>query len=97
MEETDKTIVVNIRTHEYDVYIGREGHGHDGYWGNPYSVVRDGGRERAIELYRKYFLNRLRIDPTFASKVQSLRGKRLGCFCVPKPCHGNVIAEYLNN
>lgn len=44
---TNKTTVVNIRTHEYDAYIGREGHGHDGYFGNPFSVMRDGGQEFA--------------------------------------------------
>jgi len=91
-----KTTVVNIRRNEYDVYIGREGHGHDGYWGNPYSVTRDGGRERAIALYREYFYRRLRVDPEFAARVQELKGKRLGCFCAPKPCHGDIIADYLN-
>lgn len=90
-----KTTVVNIRTHEYDVYIGREGHGHDGYWGNPYSVMHDGGRERAIALYREYFLKRLRIDPEFTKRVEQLRGKQLGCFCKPKACHGDVIVEFL--
>lgn len=91
------TTVVNIRVNEYDVYIGREGHGSDGFWGNPFSVARDGGRERAITLYREYFLKRLRVDQVFATKVQFLRGKRLGCFCAPKQCHGDVIAEYLEN
>lgn len=89
------TTVVNIRTHTCDVYIGRDGHGHDGYFGNPYSVSRDGGRDQVIEKYREYFLKRLRIDPEFARRVEELRGKRLGCFCAPKPCHGDVIAEYL--
>lgn len=91
-----KATVVNILTHEYDIYIGREGHGHDGYWGNPYSVIRDGGRERVIVSYREYFLKRLRVDPEFARQIIKLKGKRLGCFCKPKACHGDVIAEYLN-
>ena len=52
------TTVVNIRTHEYDVYIGRAGHGRSGYFGNPFSVSRDGGRERVIALYREYLLKR---------------------------------------
>ena len=89
------TQVVNIKTHKYDIYIGRAGHGHDGYFGNPFSVARDGGRENAIRLYKEYFLNRIKIDPEFAIKVQELRGKRLGCFCKPESCHGDVIVEYL--
>jgi hypothetical protein len=92
-----KTTVVNIRRNKYDVYIGRAGHGHDGTFGNPFSAIRDGGRENAVALYREYFLNRIRIDPEFASQIQSLKGKRLGCFCAPKLCHGNIIVEYLEN
>jgi len=92
-----KTTVVNISRNEYDVYIGREGHGHDGTFGNPFSAMRDGGRERAIALYREYFYRRLRVDPEFVIRVELLRGKRLGCFCKPKACHGDVIADYLDN
>lgn len=92
-----KTTIVNIRTHDHDVYIGRAGHGQDGYFGNPYSVAKDGGREQAVILYEKYFLNRLRIDPEFAAKIELLRGKILGCFCAPERCHGDIIANYLEN
>ena len=94
-----KTTVVNIRRQECDVYIGRATasavKGHDGYFGNPFAIGRDGGREKVIELYREYFLNRLEIDPEFARRIKELRGKRLGCFCKPEACHGDVIAEYL--
>ena len=90
-----KTTVVNIRFSECDVYIGRAGHGQDGYWGNPFSGVRDGGRNRAVSLYREYFLKRLLSDPEFARRTMELKGKRLGCFCAPKLCYGDVIVEYL--
>lgn len=92
-----KTTVVNIRTHKYDVYIGRAGHCQDGCFGNPFSAVRDGGRDRAIELYREYFYNRLRVDQDFARRIRELKGKKLGCFCKPKACHGDVIVEYLDD
>jgi hypothetical protein len=26
-----------------------------------------------------------------------LRGKTLGCFCKPHPCHGDIIAAYLDS
>lgn len=92
----DQTTVVNIRRNKYDVYIGRAGHGQDGYFGNPFSIYRDGGRERVIVLFKEYFYKRLKSDPIFATKIQELKGKILGCFCSPKKCHGDVIAEYLN-
>lgn len=30
------------------------------------------------------------------SDAQQLIGKRLGCFCKPHACHGDIIANYLN-
>lgn len=90
-----KTTVVNLRHSEHDVYIGRAGHGRDGYFGNPFSGAKDGGRERAIALYREYFMKRLWVDSEFAARVEKLRGKRLGCFCAPQHCHGDVIVDYL--
>ncbi len=90
------TTVVNLRKNKYDIYIGRAGRGHDGYFGNPFSSYKDGGREKAIALFRDYFYNRLKIDPVFAEEINKLKGKILGCFCSPKKCHGDIIVEYLN-
>ena len=88
-----RTIVVNLRAEEFDVYIGRAGRGQDGYFGNPYTVQEHG--LQAIELFRSYFLQRIESEPAFRLRVLALKGKRLGCFCKPKPCHGDVIAEWV--
>lgn len=90
-----ETTVVNIRTHNYDVYIGRAGYGHDGYFCNPFAIGRDGGRDQVIELYREYFSKRMAVDKEFARRIRGLKGKRLGCFCKPKVCHGDIIVEFL--
>ncbi|MDQ7802900.1 DUF4326 domain-containing protein [Amycolatopsis sp. A133] len=29
--------------------------------------------------------------------LPALRGRRLGCWCVPEPCHAQVIAELADN
>jgi len=92
-----QTTVVNIKTHKYDVYIGRADNNRDGYFGNPFSISENGGREKSIELYREYFYKRLRIDPVFAIQIELLRGKKLGCFCKPEKCHGDIIVDYLDN
>lgn len=89
------TSVVNLRTASYDVYIGRAGRGKHGYFGNPFTVAQHGAK--AIELFRdSYFIPRLEKDATFRARVLALRGKRLGCFCKPKPCHGDVIAAWID-
>ena len=90
----EKTTVVNLYKESYDIYIGRAGKGKDGKFGNPHYHEN---REDNVALFKKYFYDRLKSDPEFARKVLQLKGKKLGCFCSPKLCHGNVIADYLNN
>lgn len=91
------TNVVNIRTSGYDVYIGRAGKGQDGYFGNPFRLRASESRGATIERYKEYFYERLETDPEFKDRIHELQGKTLGCFCKPYACHGDVIAEYLNN
>ena len=97
-----KTTVINIRHGACDVYVGRKGKGEDGYFGNPHpvgycrecKVVHD--RDDAIKAYSVYFYKRINHDLEFRRRVLELKGQTLGCFCHPQPCHGNVIANWLN-
>lgn len=84
------TTVVNKRNESFDEYIGR-----GSIFGNPYEIGRDGTREQVIERYRTWFGFMVR-DPIFLSAVQLLRNKKLGCFCKPLLCHGDVIKEFLD-
>lgn len=91
-----KCIVVNLHTSNYDVYIGRAGKGKDGYFGNPFSVEKY-GHGVCIDKFMEYFHDRLTTDQEFQHRVAGLVGKKLGCFCKPKSCHGDIIAEYVNS
>jgi hypothetical protein len=94
------TRVINLRTASYDVYIGRAGKGHDGYFGNPFILNPRGDKDArlfCIMQYRGWFYKRMETDPEFKRRVHELKDKTLGCFCKPLACHGDVIAEYLNN
>jgi hypothetical protein len=89
------TQAVNINQGDaFDVYCGRSGKGLDGYFGNHCGA---GGVPRQIAClqYREHFYERVKCDPEFVSRIESLRGKRLGCFCMPKECHLMTIVEYL--
>jgi len=89
------TKAVNVdRGDKFDVYIGRRG-----MWGNPFPIVpgTDETRERVVERYKEYFENEILNDPVRHKALLSLRGFRLGCHCKPDACHGDVIANYLNN
>jgi hypothetical protein len=92
----NKTKVVNIRKENYDAYIGRAGHGMDGYFGNPFRLEPGMARGDTLDRYRKYFYHRLGTDEEFRKRIGELQGKALGCFCKPNPCHGDIIKEYLD-
>jgi hypothetical protein len=89
-----ETKVVNLYREEFDVYIGRKGKGQDGYFGNPYDM-RNFSRAECLEMYRQWFERKIEYDSVFREKVLRLRGKRLGCFCKPKACHGDIIVAWL--
>ena len=82
----NETKVVNLKTEEYDTYIGR-----GSIWGNPFRIGQHGTREEVIVKYRKYILN----SPEKLARLPWLKGKRLGCFCKPLPCHGDVLVELI--
>ena len=84
-------VVCNKHYEEFDVYIGR-----GSLYGNPFVIGEDGDRNQVIRKYRVYLWNRIRLGKTSISDVLSLEGKRLGCFCSPKPCHGDVLVNAFN-
>lgn len=93
------TTVVNILTDEYDVYIGRS-NSHLGLEASVFQNIYrledyNNNRITVLELFRIAFLKRVWMDGDFKRKVEKLRGKRLGCYCKPKKCHGDLIVEYL--
>jgi hypothetical protein len=81
-----ETTVVNIRQEKADVYIGRPS-----LWGNPFVIGRDGTRDEVIAKYRSYLVN----HPFLLNCVSELKGKKLGCYCKPLACHGDVLIEMI--
>lgn len=57
-------------------------------WGNPFEMPADGDRETVIRNYENHYLP---YKPSLLSKVESLRGKALGCWCAPEACHGDLL------
>jgi hypothetical protein len=84
------TTVVNMRFAAYDVAIDRSSP-----FGNPFHLKHESARGTVLHEYREYFYARVNNDPEFRQLVLALRGKRLGCHCAPKICHGMIIVEWL--
>ncbi len=79
-----KTTTVDMRVSDYDVRIDR-----GSKWGNPFHIGDDGTREEVIQKYREWISN----QPNLLKEIKHLRGKRLGCWCHPNTCHGDVLVE----
>lgn len=78
------TSVVHCKRDQYDVYIGR-----GSKWGNPFHIGKDGSREEVIAQYRAYLWG----NEELMNSLSELEGKRLGCYCAPKACHGDVLVR----
>ncbi len=90
------TTVVNLRNSSFDIYIGRSKAGQpQNIWGNPFVIGRDGTREEVIEKYRKLMRTKIQRGEITLQQLKQLQGKRLGCFCKPYACHGDVLVEMI--
>lgn len=92
------TTVRNIKDGTFDptnpehVYIGRQNsrHGLDRTkWGNPFLMKTEPQRHYVIAKYRAS----VESKPSLLAAVPELRGKTLYCWCFPRECHGDVLAE----
>lgn len=82
--------IVNKHWQKYDVYIGR-----GSPLGNPFPINESIGdtREVVINKYRIWLWKQIREGRIATSYLRSLDGKKLGCYCAPKPCHGDIVVQ----
>ena len=91
----EKQLGVHCKREPYEVYIGRPS-----IWGNPFShkegtlaKYKVSTVEEAINRYEKWLLTQPKLVK-HAKLV--LKGKVLGCWCKPGPCHGDILARIAN-
>jgi hypothetical protein len=82
-----------VRKEHFDIYCGRSFMEFpESEWHNPFRVEPGCGRKCVIQKFRAYLLARADL----MAKLHELKGKILGCWCKPKDCHCDVIAELVN-
>lgn len=81
--------VVHFKKEPYDVYIGRPSK-----WGNRFDVAVY-GRGNCIDLFEEDLLLRLIKGDITEDELLELDGKVLGCWCKPRPCHGDVYVKII--
>lgn len=95
-----KKAPLNYKTSPHYQYIGRPT-----IFGNPVKISQPCpicseihyGAGDTLACYHKYFHDRIKRDPMFKKMVLALDGKYLVCYCKPAPCHGDIIADYINS
>ena len=105
----NETKVVNCIKDFYDIYIGRPGALYGppefGSWeyhfGNPFIIPRDGQRITTIKKFEKWVRGKEYkvVEPKrrkwILKNLYRLKNKRLGCYCSPKTCHGDIYLKLI--
>lgn len=96
-----RTIVVNIKLHPCDVYIGR-----GSKWGNRFTArpITEEMRKKTPNIERvstrtqaiQFYADELKTNTALLADLHELVGKVLGCSCKPLSCHGDVLATMAN-
>lgn len=81
-----------------DVYIGPERR--DGGWSLPQSELwprqpRDAfdSADAWLRAFREDLERRISRDSRLRKRIAGLTNQTLGCWCAPRPCHGDVVVE----
>jgi Domain of unknown function (DUF4326) len=80
--------VVNLKFEDCDIRIDRSSK-----WRNPFIIDIDGTREEVIIKYKNWIMT----QPELLNSLDELKNKKLGCWCYPKACHGNVLINLLES
>lgn len=81
-----------------DVYIGRAVM-RGGWnftrskWANPFKIGQKG--IKTIQHVAKAYEKHVRGNAMLMQSLHELSGQRLGCWCYPKFCHGNILVKLL--
>ncbi len=98
------TKVVNKYKEEFDVYIGR-GSIYGNEWThsiNTKATFIVASRDEAIQCYKdwltgKRFVNfKQELRSAILESLPNLKGKKLGCYCAPQKCHGDILVDLIN-
>jgi len=73
----------------------------DSPFANPFTIDKkknpEEERKRVIDAY-KIYLNELLIKkPELKELLKTYKGKTLGCWCKPEPCHADILIEKIDS
>jgi hypothetical protein len=94
-----ETVVINMKTDKFvmdwAIKINRFARiDRNTVWGNPFIINEDGNRDTVCNSFEFHYLPN---KPGLMKKVDTLKGKALGCWCAPLNCHGNSLKRIVDN
>ena len=63
---------------------------------NPFKIGKDGTRSEIITKYKDYITTKLDNDNLLKKELIYMKGKTLGCWCYPEPCHGDILLDLID-
>lgn len=87
--------LTEVDSDAWSVYIGRSNSYYSleqSVFANPYTVD-EYEREEAVRLYELWLFEQLVCEDSFYEAFTELVGESLACWCLPKLCHGEVLAR----
>lgn len=93
-----ETVVINMNTHLHLLKWAQENGIYERVdrftdWGNPFEMPKDGNRDEVCDAYALHYFQ---FKKSLHSRLNSLKGKVLGCHCHPQRCHGHFLAQKSN-
>lgn len=64
-------------------------------WHNPFRIGKDGTRAEVMQKYNVYMTEKLKQSVALQKELLKLKGKNLGCWCHPLPCHGDILLRLI--
>ena len=77
---TKSLAALHVESRAYSIYLYYA-------WLKGWHVDVNGIDIQTVEIKRRQWI---------LKNIHQLKNKRLGCFCSPKPCHGDAIVHYIN-
>lgn len=83
-----KSLVNLNRSNIFDIYIG-----YGSEWQNDFKITKRISRTKCIIKYQKDLWEKMNKGEIPLTKLANLYNKKLGCFCMPLPCHGDILMK----
>jgi len=63
---------------------------------NPFKVGRDGTLEEVVVKFENHIRKQIADGEIQVAELVGLKGKRLGCWCKPNLCHGDILLRLID-